>query len=146
MKKKRLFASLVFVLVLFLSSTGMCRPPYYSHHYSHRYPHHNYHHHYYGHGGDALAWGLTGLVVGSLITGIIMQPPPVRHQVVYSPPPPPPASAQYYGTVYSYPPQVPPGMCRWERYILDSYGRHVIGPDGLPAKQYTLGSCQYPPR
>ena len=134
MKKKALLSFLGLVFILSTSTAGMCRPRY------HHHPH-NYRHYY--HDSDALIWGMTGLVVGSLVTGIALQSSYEPRQVVYIPPP---DSSPYYGAVFSYPPQVPPGMCRWERYMLDEYGRYVMGPDGQPAKQYTLGSCQYPPR
>lgn len=105
--------------------------------YHHYRPH--YSHHYYHGGGDAWAWGLTGLVLGGALVAAATQPvvyaqPP--QQVVYAPPPAP---------VYNYPPNVPPGMCRWERYVLDGYGRTVLDQNGQPVKEYTLGNCQYPP-
>ena len=42
-------------------------------------------------------------------------------------------------------PAVPPGMCRWERTVLDSSGRPVLDRDGRPLTEYTTGSCLYPP-
>ena len=104
----------------------------------HHYRPHYYHHHHY-HGGDAWAWGLTGLVLGGALVAAATQPVVYAQpapQVVYAPPPAP---------VYSYPPSVPPGMCRWERYVLDGYGRTVLDQSGQPVKEYTLGDCRYPP-
>ena len=94
---------------------------------------------HYHHGGAALAWGLTGLVLGSSLAAFTYRPPPT---VVYAPPPPvypPPA----YG--YGYAPAIPPGYCRWERYVLDGYGRALLDGYGQPIKEYTIASCQYPP-
>ena len=92
------------------------------------------HHH---HGDVALAWGLTGFFLGSALTAFTYRPPP---PVVYT-------SAPVYQrpAVYRHAPHVPPGACRWERYVLDGYGRNVFDPYGRPLKEYTIGSCQYPP-
>lgn len=98
------------------------------------------HHHHGGYrhsghgGGNALAWGLTGLFVGSALTGLAYQS---SAQPVYQPPVAIPTTP--------YPPDVPPGMCRWERYVLDSHGRALFDAYGQPVKEYSLGSCQYPP-
>ena len=103
-----------------------------------RYYHHSpsYNHYYYGYSGDeALVWALTGLFFGAIIASATLWTPPPR-EVVYAEPKAP---------VYTYPPSIPPGMCRWERYMLDDYGRLLFYQDGQPVKQYTLGSCQYPP-
>ncbi len=70
--------------------------------------------------GVALGWGLTGLFLGSVLTSLAYRP---------SPPP-------------MYP---PPGMCRWERSVLDPYGRTLLDRYGRPVKEYALGSCRYPP-
>ena len=43
-----------------------------------------HHHHHYHHGGAALAWGLTGLVLGSTLAAFTYRPPP---SVVYAAPP-----------------------------------------------------------
>jgi len=102
-------------------------------HYRH-YPYHG--HHYHGYGDDALFWGLTGLFLGTLFLSVALQPPPPQVPMGYVEP---------RGRIYSYPPQVPPGMCRWERYILDNNGRLVLDQYGQPVKEYTLGSCEYPP-
>ena len=109
------------------------------------YGHRPYHHHHY-HGGDAWAWGLSGLIIGGALVAAATQPvvyaapPPVVYApplpVVYAPPP---------AAVYAYPPDVPPGMCRWERYVLDGYGQTLLDRNGQPIKEYTLGSCQAPP-
>lgn len=120
MFKKTIFALMVVILATSLvPSEGMC----WSRHGGHGY-HHN----------DALLWGLGGLVLGSTIVAATYQPPPP--QVVYAAPPPP---------VYGYAPNVPPGMCRWERYVLDGYGRTLLDQRGQPVREYTVGSCQYPP-
>ena len=102
---------------------------------------------YYHHGyGDDWVWGLTGLLIGGALVAAATQP------VVYAAPPPvaayPPYSA--YGppaqaNVYNYPPAVPPGLCRWERYVLDGQGRALLDAYGQPIREYTIGSCQYPP-
>ncbi|NLX19424.1 MAG: hypothetical protein GXY53_09135 [Desulfobulbus sp.] len=86
--------------------------------------------------GIALGWGLTGLFLGSALTALAYQPPPP----VY--PPPPPVAAH---PITAYAPVVPPGMCRWERYVLDPYGRVLFDRYGYPIKEYTIGSCHYPP-
>lgn len=102
-------------------------------------PRAGYAHHHHHHGGVALAWGLTGLVLGSSLAAFTYRPAPT---VVYAPPPPvypPPA----YG--YGYAPAIPPGYCRWERYVLDGYGRVLHDGYGQPIKEYTIASCQYPP-
>jgi hypothetical protein len=91
-------------------------------------------HHY--HGDYALAWGLTGLFVGSTLATFAYRPPPV----VYAAAPP-----VYRPPVTAYAPAVPAGMCRWERYVLDRYGRPLLDRYGQPIKEYTLGSCHYPP-
>lgn len=87
---------------------------------------------------EALLWGLGGLVLGSLLLSAAMneQPAQATAPEMYGPPQP---------QVYNYPPPVPPGMCRWERYVLDSYGANVLDQYGQPVKEYTLGSCQFPP-
>lgn len=41
--------------------------------------------------------------------------------------------------------QVPPGMCRWERYVLDRNGKPVLDQYGKPQKEYAISSCLYPP-
>lgn len=47
--------------------------------------------------------------------------------------------------IYSYPIEPPPGMCRWERQILDRYGRPVLDQYGQPMREYTIGPCWRPP-
>ena len=47
--------------------------------------------------------------------------------------------------VYQYPVQPPPGMCRWERQVLDRSGRPVLDPAGRPLREYTIGPCWRPP-
>ena len=126
MVKKIALALLVGILALpLVPSEGMCwygRPGY------------GYHHHGY-YNGDPWLWGLSGLVVGTAITAAVLQPPPPP-RVVY-------ATAQ--PGVYSYPPSLPPGMCRWERYVLDGYGRTLSDRYGQPVKEYTVSPCQYAP-
>ena len=134
--RKRLIAGValsLFALSLY-PATGMAW---------HHPPRSYYHHH--GHGEDWV-WGLTGLLIGGALVAAATQP------VVYAAPPPvaayPPYSA--YGppvqaSVYSYPPAVPPGLCRWERYVLDGQGRALLDAYGQPIREYTIGSCQYPP-
>lgn len=92
--------------------------------------------HYRRHGDEALFWGLTGLFLGTVLLSAFLQPPRPPVPMVYGAP---------KSRIYTYPPAVPPGMCRWERYILDNYGRMVLDQYGHPVKEYTLGSCQYPP-
>ena len=133
--KKRLIAGValsLFALSLY-PATGMAW-----HH-----PPRSYYHH--GHGDDWV-WGLTGLLIGGALVAAATQP------VVYAPPPPVAAYPPYgaYGppaqaSVYSYPPAVPPGLCRWERYVLDGQGRALLDAYGQPIREYTIGSCQYPP-
>lgn len=119
---KKTFLALMVVLMAtsLVPSEGMC---WYGHHGRHGY-HHN----------DALLWGLGGLVLGTTLVAATYQPPP---RVVYGAPLPP---------VYAYAPtNLPPGMCRWERYVLDGYGRTLLDQRGQPVREYTVGSCQYPP-
>jgi len=40
---------------------------------------------------------------------------------------------------------LPPGMCRWERFVLDSSGRPILDQYGRPLKEYAIGSCLAPP-
>ena len=128
-KKTALVLILALLLTPLYPSVGMSR------HYSAPKFNHN-HHYYYGYNGDeALIWALTGLIFGTILASATLQMPPPR-EVVYVEPKAP---------VYTYPPFVPPGMCRWERYVLDGYGRIVFDQNDQPVKQYTLGSCQYPP-
>lgn len=96
-----------------------------------------YRHHHGHHGGDAWLWGLGGLVLGTAIVATALQPPPPppRHVVYVDPQP----------VGYAYQPRVAPEMCRWERYVLDGYGRTVFDRYGQPLKEYTTGPCDYPP-
>jgi len=145
MFKKTVYA-LVFGLIStsFLPSIGMCRHPgYYGGPGRYYGGYHGGPSRYYGgyHGGyyhnDVWVWGLGGLLVGSALTAAFRQYPP-QPRVVYGYPPPP-------TQVYSYKPSVPPGMCRWERTVLDNYGRAILDPNGRPVLEYTIGSCQSPP-
>lgn len=90
------------------------------------------------HGGDVLFWGLTGLLVGSTIAAISSAPPA---PVVYAEPPPP----AYPPPAYGYAARVPADSCRWERYVLDGYGRVMHDSYGRPVKEYTTGPCNQPP-
>jgi len=98
---------------------------------------------YYGgyHGGyyhnDEWVWGLGGLLVGWTLAAAFLQYPP-SPPVTYGYPPPP-------TQVYSYKPSIPPGLCRWERTVLDNYGRAILDQYGKPVLEYTIGSCQSPP-
>ena len=47
--------------------------------------------------------------------------------------------------IYSSPIEPPPGMCRWERQILDRHGRPVFDRHGQPLREYTIGPCWRPP-
>lgn len=89
-------------------------------------------------GGDALFWGLTGLVVGSALVAASSPPP----AVVYTAPPPlayPPPAA------YGYTARVTPETCRYERYVMDGYGRVMLDGYGRPMKEYAVGPCGNPP-
>ncbi len=90
---------------------------------------------HFHHGGGPF-WGLTGLVLGTALTATLFRPPPPQ-PVVYAEAAPP----VYEPPVYTTPPSVPPGMCRWERYVLDGYGRTVLDPNGQPVREYTIGPC-----
>ena len=145
MLKKTVFTLILCAAMLPLTPSEGFSWPHHRH-----YPSHHYRHHYIH--DDALAWGVAGLVVGSLVTASIAQP-----RVYTTPPPnviyvqPPPRTVVYSnvsgtGQIFNYPPEVPPGMCRWERPMLDAYGNPVLTRHGVPAKVYTLGSCSYPPQ
>ena len=136
------------------------RPNYHHQKYRHNYHHDryrpNYHYQKYRHYNryyhdDAWAWGIAGLVVGSALTAIVTRPvvyEPSRPAVVYVESSPPRTTYQSpvgQARIYTYPPEVPPGMCRWERPMVDEYGRSVLNRDGMPGKVYTLGSCEFPP-
>jgi hypothetical protein len=112
----------------------------YGHHRSYHRPSHGHYRHHH-HGSNAWLWGLGGLALGSAIVATAVQTPPPQ-QVVYVEQPvytPPPAA-------YSYPTQVAPGTCRWERNMLNRYGRIVFDQYGQPVKEYATGPCDYPPR
>ena len=149
MRKAVLVLVLCIMAVPVMPTNGFSRPRGY-----HYYPpppvhYRHYHHRYHD---DAWAWGLAGLVVGGLMVAAISQPTysPPPQRVVYVEPPPrvfyqPVAVASGTGQIFTYPPNVPPGMCRWERPVFDQYGRPVLTQSGMQAKEYTLGSCQYAP-
>lgn len=40
---------------------------------------------------------------------------------------------------------LPPGMCRWERYLLGPDGRVLLDAFGRPLKEVTVGPCLAPP-
>jgi len=98
-------------------------------------PPRGYYGHHGHHGNDAWLWGLGGLVLGTAIVATALQPPPPQPVAYVAPQP----------AVYSYRPRVAPEMCRWERYVLDGYGRNVFDRYGRPVKEYTTGPCDYPP-
>jgi len=160
-KKTAFIIALSMMAVSILPSTGMCWSSGY---------HGGSGRHYGGHGGyygggynrgyggyynnNAWAWGLGGLVVGSALTAAVLyQPPPP--QVVYAYPPPqqvvyaaPPQQVMYapqQTAVYTNKPSIPPGKCRWERTVLDNYGRAVLDQYGNPVLEYTIGECNFPP-
>lgn len=99
--------------------------------------HHPQHYYYPSHGDDAFFWGLTGLILGTAFLSVVLQPP--VQQV------PEPYYIVPQVQIYGYPPPVPPGMCRWERYHLDEYGRMILDQYGQPVLEYTLWPCEYPP-
>ena len=148
--------------VSILPSTGMC---WHSGYYGGSGRYYGGHGGYYGGGynrgyggyynNNAWAWGLGGLVVGSALTAAVLyQPPPP--QVVYAYPPPqqvvyaaPPQQVMYapqqQTAVYINKPSIPPGKCRWERTVLDNYGRAVLDQYGNPVLEYTIGECNFRP-
>ncbi|MBU0908918.1 MAG: hypothetical protein KKA54_15285 [Proteobacteria bacterium] len=128
LKKTAFVFALSVMMIPMYPSVGMCW-----HH-----PASNYHHSHGYHGDDALWWGLGALLLGTFIVTASQPPPP-------PPPAPPVVYVQPPTQVYTSPPYVPPGMCRWERFRLDGYGRMVLDQYGQPVKEYTIGSCQYPP-
>ncbi len=145
MWKKTVYALVVALITTgVVPSTGLCRHPGYHgsparfHGGYHRAPSryyggsHGRYHHY-----DAWAWGLGGLVVGSVLAAALLYSPPPP-QAVYRYPPLP-------TRIYSYKPSIPPGMCRWERTVLDNYGRAILDRNGHRVLEYTIGSCQVPP-
>ncbi|MHB8789147.1 MAG: hypothetical protein ACYDBT_04640 [Desulfobulbaceae bacterium] len=91
---------------------------------------------YYHHDDDDAWLWVGGILLGALVLGAALQQPSPEPQSYIQPQQP---------QVYTFPPYVPPGMCRWERYILDGNGRYILDQYGQPVKEYTLGSCQFPP-
>ncbi|MDO5675052.1 MAG: hypothetical protein Q4G66_09075 [bacterium] len=95
------------------------------------------------HSRGAAFWGGLGeLSLGDIFAPFIVDPPFALDQ---------PFSRTSYAPrynsqpVYSYPPEVPPGLCRWERTVLDSSGRPLLDARGMPVKEYTIGSCSVAP-
>lgn len=129
-----MFKKTVFVLVFAIITTSIYPSVSMSWHY--QAPRYDHYRHYRGHGDEALFWGLTGLLLGTVLLSTVFQPRPQQVPMGYVEP---------KSQIYTYPPPVPPGMCRWERYILDNFGRMMLDQNGQPLKEYTLGSCQYPP-
>jgi hypothetical protein len=82
--------------------------------------------HYYG--GVAPVWERTGEFLSSPFVAAFD-----------------PAHSLYRPPVYPYPPDVPPGLCRWERFVLDRNGQYVLDRNGQPVKEYTIGPCHRPP-
>lgn len=110
--------------------------PYYGGHYGPPRYYYDHGYRYYDHDyDDAWLW-VGGILLGTVLVAALLQSTPPRNDVYVQ---------QQTQQIYSYPPYVPPGMCRWERYILDNQGRFVLDQYGQPVKQYTLGSCQFPP-
>ena len=93
-------------------------------------------HPYHGGGGGGWGWGLAGLLVGTAVVASVVSQP----TVVYAAPPPPVYVTPSSGYAAA-PPAAPPGSCRWERYVLDGYGRQVLDQYGHPVKEYTIGPC-----
>ncbi|ADW18655.1 hypothetical protein Despr_2517 [Desulfobulbus propionicus DSM 2032] len=58
---------------------------------------------------------------------------------------PSPGAARHGRPIYLSPPPVPPGMCRWERQVLDQFGRPVLDQYGQPLREYTIAPCLTPP-
>lgn len=108
--------------------------PYGGHHGPYRPYSYGHYYHDYDY-DDAWLW-VGGILLGTVLVAALLQSSPPQPDVYVQ---------QQTQPIYSYPPYVPPGMCRWERYILDNQGRFVLDQYGQPIKQYTLGSCQYPP-
>ena len=118
------FAMSMFTIFPSAAMSWHSHPPIYKHYY------------HYGHVDEDLFWGLTAVFLGTALLSAFLQPPQQQAPLTYFAP---------KTRIYTYPPVVPPGMCRWERYILDRYGKMVLDQYGKPVKEYTLGSCQYPP-
>lgn len=148
MLRKTAYALMIAIVTISLfPSIGMCwRPgnhggpgPYYGGH--------HYGGHYYGgyHGDDAWVWGLSGLVIGAALIAASRPYPPPQSVEYVSPPPRRAIYALPSPPVYAYKPDIPPGMCRWERSVLDNYGRVILDQYGNPILQYTIWSCQSPP-
>lgn len=100
------------------------------------------------HSRNAEYWGGLGSGFGELSLGHIFAPFIVDPPFAVEPPFSQPAYAPRYNSqpVYSYPPEVPPGLCRWERTVLDGSGWPLLDARGLPVKEYTIGSCTSPPQ
>ncbi len=95
------------------------------------------------HSRGAEYWGGLGeFSLGYIFAPFIVDPP-----LALDPPFSQPSCAQGYNSqpVYSYPPEVPPGLCRWERAVLDSSGWPLLDAGGMPVKEYTIGPCSSPP-
>ena len=137
-KKTALVLALALLVTPFSPSVGLTwyssspGPYYYDRPYGH---YRHYDRGYYHHDDDALLW-VGGILLGALVLGAVLQQPAPEPERYIQPQQP---------QVYTYPPYVPPGMCRWERYILDGNGRFILDQYGQPVKEYTLGSCQFPP-
>lgn len=133
--------SAVFIAVLLavpmMPAQGWCwRGDRHHGHHGHR------HHHYHSHGDEAVLFGLGGLVLGATAIALMQEPRPRR--VVYVDPAP---AAYAYGppVTYAYAPPVVERTCRWERFILDGWGRYMYDRHGRPVKEYATGPCDAPP-
>ncbi|NLZ17550.1 MAG: hypothetical protein GX087_07435 [Desulfobulbaceae bacterium] len=90
------------------------------------------------------AWGGFGtLSLGDIFVPFIVDPP-LALDMPFSQPSYAPGYASQ--PVYSYPPEVPPGLCRWERNVLDANGWPLLDASGMAIKEYTIGSCFSPPQ
>ena len=96
--------------------------------------------------GTAFWGGLGELSLGHIFAPFVVDPPFVLDQPFSQPGYAPYAPRYSTQPVYSYPPAVPPGLCRWERTVLDGSGRPLLDASGMPVKQYTIGSCSSPPQ
>ena len=93
--------------------------------------------------GTEFCGGLGELSLGHIFMPFVVDPP-----FTVEPPFSQPSYAPRYSSqsVYSYPPEVPPGLCRWERTVLDGAGWPLLDTRGMPVKEYTIGSCSSPPQ
>lgn len=91
---------------------------------------------------DATWGGFGTLSLGDIFAPFIVDPPLALDMPFSQPGYAPDYASQ---PVYSYPPEVPPGLCRWERNVLDANGWPLLDASGMAIKEYTIGSCSSPP-